>query len=89
MTTVSPCFKPEVISTLPVLRAPSVICVFCANKQFNDFDRQINQTLDAQERIAPSRSDDTIQRAVRIESFYSNINQAYAKQPNNQFELTA
>jgi len=55
----------------------------------NDFDRQIRQTLDAQERIAPSRPSDIDKRAVVIESFYSNINHAYQKPPTNQFELTA
>lgn len=59
------------------------------SEQSNDFDRQINRTLDAQERIAPSRSEDINQRAVRIESFYANINHAYEKPATHQFELTA
>jgi len=55
----------------------------------NDFDEQIRQTLDAQERIAPSRSSEIDKRAVVIENFYSTINNAYQKPPTSQFELTA
>lgn len=55
----------------------------------SDFDTQIRQTLDAQEQIAPTRSNAVDERAVRIETFYHNINQAYAKPPSHQFELTA
>ncbi|MCW8834632.1 MAG: putative metalloprotease CJM1_0395 family protein [Colwellia sp.] len=54
-----------------------------------DFDTLINQTLKAQEYVAPSRSEEVIQRAGRIESFYSNISQAYEKPASYQFELTA
>lgn len=54
-----------------------------------DFDTLINQTLKAQEQVLPSRSDDVVQRADRIESFYSNITQAYEKPATYQFELTA
>ncbi len=54
-----------------------------------DFDTLINQTLAAQEQVAPSRSEAVIQRAGRIESFYSNITQAYEKPATYQFELTA
>jgi len=54
-----------------------------------DFDTLINKTLEAQEKIAPSRSNDVIQRAGRIERFYSSITQAYQKPANYQFELTA
>lgn len=52
-------------------------------------DTLLNQTLKAQESIAPSRSEAVVQRAGRIESFYSNITQAYDKPPRYQFELTA
>jgi len=55
----------------------------------SDFDTLINHTLKAQENVAPSRSVAVDQRALRIENFYSNINQAYEKAPNFQFELTA
>ncbi|MEW6989850.1 putative metalloprotease CJM1_0395 family protein [Colwelliaceae bacterium 6441] len=55
----------------------------------NDFDSFIDKTVAAQETIAPSRSLDIDQRAVRIENFYSTINQAYEKPPSYQFELTA
>jgi hypothetical protein len=55
----------------------------------NDFDTLINQTLAAQEQIAPGRTQDVVERAGRVESFYSNITQAYEKPPSFQFELTA
>ena len=55
----------------------------------NEFDTFINNTLKAQEDVSPSRSADVSNRAVRIESFYSNINQAYEKSPRHQFELLA
>ena len=54
-----------------------------------DFDTLVNQTLEAQEKISPSRSEEVIQRAGRIESFYSDITQAYEKPASYQFELTA
>lgn len=60
-----------------------------SNSQSKDFDTLINQTLAAQETIAPTRSQDVVDRASRIESFYSGINQAYEKPPSFQFELTA
>jgi hypothetical protein len=53
------------------------------------FDALINKTLDAQEQVAPTQSDEVLQRAVRVETFYSNITQAYAKPATYQFELTA
>ena len=55
----------------------------------SDFDTFINQTLKAQESIASERSDEVVQRAGRIESFYSKITQAYEKPATYQFELTA
>ncbi|MCJ8318306.1 MAG: hypothetical protein MJK12_01645 [Colwellia sp.] len=55
----------------------------------NDFDTLINQTLDAQEAVSPTRTQDVSERATRIENFYFNINQAYEKPPTHQFELTA
>ncbi|MDP7592073.1 MAG: putative metalloprotease CJM1_0395 family protein [Litorilituus sp.] len=54
-----------------------------------DFDTLINQTIEAQEQVAPTRSEDVIQRAGRIESFYQDISQAYNKPATHQFELTA
>ncbi len=54
-----------------------------------DFDTLINQTLASQEQIAPGRTQDVIERAGRVESFYSNITQAYEKPPRFQFELMA
>ncbi|MBL4910742.1 MAG: hypothetical protein JKX78_12120 [Alteromonadaceae bacterium] len=55
----------------------------------DNFDSMINKTLKAQEDIVPTRSKEITQRALRIESFYSNINQAYSKEPSFQFQLTA
>ncbi|GLX78720.1 hypothetical protein tinsulaeT_20600 [Thalassotalea insulae] len=55
----------------------------------NGFDQFINQTLESQEAIAPTRALEIDARAQRIESFYSNINQAYERPANYQFELTA
>lgn len=80
-----------------------------ASRFEQDFDTLINQTLAAQESIAPStiqanqvntnnnNQDYTIpkqslevsQRALRIESFYQEITEAYDKPSNYQFELTA
>jgi hypothetical protein len=59
------------------------------NDDSKNFDEQIKRTLDAQEEIAPSRSDVIDQRALRIEGFYSGITLAYDKEPNYQFQLTA
>jgi hypothetical protein len=53
------------------------------------FDAFINKTLDAQEQVAPTQSDEVLQRAVRVETFYSNITLAYEKPATHQFELTA
>ena len=55
----------------------------------HDFDTLINQTLEAQEAISPSRTDDVEQRATRIESFYLKINKAYDQAPSSHFQLTA
>jgi len=60
-----------------------------SNTESNDFDTLINQTLDAQEAVSPTRTQDVSERATRIENFYYNINQAYEKPPTHQFELTA
>lgn len=53
------------------------------------FDALINKTLVEQEKIAPTQSNEVLQRAARVESFYSNITQAYEKPATYQFELTA
>ena len=53
------------------------------------FDAFINKTLTAQEYVAPTQSNEVLQRAVRVETFYSNITQAYEKPVSYQFELTA
>lgn len=55
----------------------------------NDFDAFINQTLTAQEQVAPVQSSEVLQRAVRVENFYSTITHAYEKSATHQFELTA
>jgi hypothetical protein len=58
------------------------------NLESDSFDQQINQTLAAQERIAPTRSNDVKERSERIEGYYSNILNAHQKPPSHQFELT-
>jgi hypothetical protein len=62
---------------------------FANNDSSNAFDRQIAQTLSAQEALVPSRPLAVDERAGRIEKFYANINQAYEKSASYQFELTA
>ncbi|GHE96828.1 putative metalloprotease CJM1_0395 family protein [Thalassotalea profundi] len=59
------------------------------SQKSQDFDAFVNQTLNAQDAIAPSRDLEVDQRAHRIEHFYANINQAYEKPPVSRFELTA
>jgi hypothetical protein len=59
------------------------------NDSSKAFDRQIAQTLSAQEALVPSRSLAVDERAGRIEKFYATINQAYEKSASYQFELTA
>ena len=53
------------------------------------FDVLINKTLKDQENIASSQPEVIVQRALRIESFYADITQAYEKPPSFKFELTA
>ena len=55
----------------------------------SEFEVLINKTLKNQEKIAPSQSTVIVQRALRIESFYADITQAYEKPPKFKFELTA
>jgi len=59
------------------------------NNASNDFDTFINSTLKAQDKVVSEISKDVQQRALRIESFYSDINQAYSKSSTPQFQLTA
>jgi len=54
-----------------------------------DFDTLVNRTLDAQEKLSPSRDISVDERSLRIESFYSGINKAYEKEPSFNFQLTA
>jgi hypothetical protein len=70
----------------------------------SDFDTLMNKTLSDQEDIIASssnqklassqnsptmQSNEVLQRASRIESFYFNVSQGYEKPDNFQFELTA
>ena len=59
------------------------------SEQSEDFDTLVNRTLDSQEQIAPTRDISVDERALRIESFYSGINQAYEKNTSSHFQLTA
>ncbi|QOL26218.1 hypothetical protein LP316_02645 [Thalassotalea sp. LPB0316] len=60
-----------------------------SRQQSKDFDQFINETLASQETIAPSQDSLFSQRANVINSFYSNIGNAYDRPPRSQFELTA
>lgn len=60
-----------------------------SNTNSQDFDVFVNQTLEAQDKISPTRDLEVDQRADRIEHFYANINHAYEKPPVSRFELTA
>jgi len=55
----------------------------------SDFEVLIKKTLDSQEKIAPSQSQEVVQRSLRIASFYSEITHAHTKPATYQFELTA
>ena len=59
------------------------------SEQSEDFDTLVNRTLDSQEQIAPTRDISVDERALRIESFYAGINQAYVKNSSSNFQLTA
>jgi hypothetical protein len=59
------------------------------NEQSEDFDTFANQTLASQEKIVPNRDISVDERALRIESFYSGIIQAYEKDTSSHFQLTA
>lgn len=59
------------------------------NSSSSEFEVLINKTLKNQESIAPTQSDVIVKRALRIESFYADITQAYEKPPSFKFELTA
>jgi len=63
--------------------------VFNSGGQASEFDTFINQTLKAQEEVVPTRPVEVIERAGRIESFYSSINVAYEKPSQSNFQLTA
>lgn len=58
-------------------------------RQSAEFDRAIESTLAAQERVIQTRDDKFIQRANVIESLYSTINKAYERPSRSQFEITA
>jgi hypothetical protein len=55
----------------------------------DEFDLFINKTLQAQEQISPTVSNEITQRAARIELFYMKISQAYERPSNHNFQLTA
>jgi hypothetical protein len=59
------------------------------SEQSEDFNTLVNRTLESQEKISPHRDTSVDERALRIESFYSGINQAYEKESNSHFQLTA
>jgi len=59
------------------------------SEESEDFETLVNRTLESQEKIAPSRDITVDERALRIESFYSGINQAYEKESSSHFLLTA
>lgn len=60
-----------------------------ASGEESDFDTLINNTLQAQEEVVPSRPAEVDARASRVENFYLKINQAYEKPANHNFQLTA
>jgi len=53
------------------------------------YNAYINKTFTDQKPVVPTQSNEVLQRAVRVETFYSNITQAYEKPATYQFELTA
>jgi hypothetical protein len=67
----------------------------------DDFDTLINQTLHAQEAIAPNQTNlndspssakqtfEVQQRAQRVETFYHSVSQGYERPDKYQFEITA
>ncbi|KGJ92655.1 putative metalloprotease CJM1_0395 family protein [Colwellia psychrerythraea] len=72
--------------------------------KINEFDALINQTLTAQEAVISDSSDqklasnlsiksvqtnEVLQRAQRIESYYFSVSQGYEKPDNFQFKITA
>lgn len=58
------------------------------NENNNDFDQFINSTINAQEEIAPTRSEDVNARASRIESFYNDITQANNRSSSSNFQIS-
>jgi len=59
------------------------------NNASDEYDAFMNKTLKNQDDIISGHSDDIVQRALRIESFYAEIGKAYERTPSNNFELTA
>lgn len=53
-----------------------------------DYDGLMERTLASQEEYPSKRSNDVDERALRIESFYLNINQAYDKSPSSNFTIS-
>jgi hypothetical protein len=59
------------------------------NSSAHEYDVLMNKTLNNQDEVLAEQPDVFVQRALRIESFYAGITQAYEKPPSNNFELTA
>ena len=55
----------------------------------HEYEVLMNKTLKNQDEILPNQPEVIVQRALRIESFYAGITQAYEKPPTFNFELTA
>lgn len=59
-----------------------------SNSSSYEYEELMNKTLKNQDKILPSQPEVIVQRALRIESFYASITQAYEKPPTFKFELT-
>ncbi|AOW77434.1 hypothetical protein A3Q34_11530 [Colwellia sp. PAMC 20917] len=59
------------------------------NQETEDFDTLVNRTLASQDEIIANRDSSVDERALRIESLYAGITQAYEKEPSFHFQLTA
>ena len=60
-----------------------------SSKASSKFEVLINKTLENQDGVTSTQPEAVLQRALRIESYYANITQAYEKPPPFKFELTA
>lgn len=55
----------------------------------DDFDQFMDNTIATQTNISPERPSSVVDRSIRVETFYSNISNAYEGKSNNNFSLTA